>query len=90
MSLFASWKLFCILFDCKVRQSNRAMAKPTIILKDIRSNQSSESSIDFDIHNVDVSVVNSLRRIMWAEIPTLAIELVEIEINSSPLHDEYL
>lgn len=63
---------------------------PQIVIKDLRAGQASEASIDFDVHNVDVSVVNSLRRVMWAEVPTLAIDLVDIEINSSPLHDEFL
>lgn len=66
------------------------MAVPSIVIKDLRTGQASEDSIDFDVHNVDVSVVNSLRRIMWAEVPTLAIDLVDIEINSSPLHDEFI
>jgi len=63
---------------------------PQIVIKDLRAGQASEASIDFDVHNVDVSVVNSLRRVMWAEVPTLAIDLVDIEINTSPLHDEFL
>ena len=65
-------------------------AAPSIIIKDLRAGQASEASIDFDVHNVDVSLVNSLRRVMWAEVPTLAIDLVDIEVNSSPLHDEFL
>lgn len=65
-------------------------ASPNIIIRDLRGGQASEASIDFEVHNVDVSVVNSLRRVMWAEVPTLAIDLVDIEINSTPLHDEFL
>lgn len=65
-------------------------AAPNVVVKELRAGTQSEAFVDFDIHNVDVSVVNSLRRVMWAEVPTLAIDLVDIEINSSPLHDEFL
>lgn len=65
------------------------MDSPTIIVRE-SSGQSSEAYIDYEIHNVDVSLVNSLRRIMWAEIPTMAIELVEIMINDSQIHDEFI
>lgn len=65
-------------------------AAPYVSVKELRAGQQSEAFVDFDIHNVDVGVVNSLRRVMWAEVPTLAIDLVDIEINSSPLHDEFL
>ena len=44
----------------------------------------------FELSNTDISMANSLRRIMIAEVPTLAIEFVEFEINTSALQDEYL
>eukprot|EP00916_Digyalum_oweni_P000690 GHVL01001320.1.p1 GENE.GHVL01001320.1~~GHVL01001320.1.p1 ORF type:complete len:342 (+),score=80.51 GHVL01001320.1:35-1060(+) len=46
--------------------------------------------IVFLISHVDVSVANALRRIMLCEIPTLAVDLVEIRENSSPLNDEFI
>ena len=46
--------------------------------------------IEFVLSNVELSIANSLRRIMIAEVPTLAIELVEFHKNSSVLHDEFI
>lgn len=44
----------------------------------------------FKLSNVDTSIANALRRVMIAEVPTLAIDLVEFENNTSVLHDEFI
>lgn len=49
-----------------------------------------DDCISFELSNTDVSMANSLRRIMIAEVPTLAIDLVEFEENTSALLDEFL
>eukprot|EP01119_Soliformovum_irregulare_P006934 TRINITY_DN19344_c0_g1_i1.p1 TRINITY_DN19344_c0_g1~~TRINITY_DN19344_c0_g1_i1.p1 ORF type:complete len:303 (-),score=64.91 TRINITY_DN19344_c0_g1_i1:102-1010(-) len=49
-----------------------------------------EDYMTFILSKTDVSVANALRRIMIAEVPTMAIDLVEIEDNSSVLHDEFI
>jgi DNA-directed RNA polymerase II subunit RPB3 len=46
--------------------------------------------IRFELTNTDVSVANSLRRIMIAEVPTLCIDKVEIKSNTTCMPDEFL
>lgn len=46
--------------------------------------------IKFILSETDTSVANTLRRIMIAEVPTLAIDLVEIADNTTVLNDEYI
>jgi DNA-directed RNA polymerase II subunit RPB3 len=46
--------------------------------------------IKFTLYNADLSIANALRRIMLSEVPTMAIEFVQFNSNTSCLHDEYL
>lgn len=46
--------------------------------------------VDFILSDVDMALANSLRRTMLAEVPTLAIDLVDIKVNTSVLADEFL
>lgn len=55
------------------------MNKPEVILREVNDN---ENSVSFTLKNTDLSIANSLRRIMIAEVPTIAIDLVDIENNS--------
>ena len=50
----------------------------------------SKYQIDFELLDTDLSVANSLRRIMISEVPTLTIDLVELKDNTSALHDEFI
>ncbi|MHA1754454.1 MAG: DNA-directed RNA polymerase subunit D [Candidatus Odinarchaeia archaeon] len=49
-----------------------------------------EDKLQFTLEDVDVSFANALRRIMTAEVPTMAIEEVFIAENSSVLFDEII
>ncbi len=40
------------------------------------------NSIELILHNTDLSIANGLRRAMIAEVPTMAIDLVEFESNT--------
>ncbi|CAB4419141.1 unnamed protein product [Rhizophagus irregularis] len=50
----------------------------------------SQYDMEFDIIGVDASIANALRRIMIAEVPTMAIEKVFIYDNTSIVQDEVL
>lgn len=49
-----------------------------------------EETCIFELTNTDPDIANALRRIMIAEVPTVAIDLVEIEVNTTVLNDEFL
>jgi len=52
--------------------------------------EAKDVSIDFILRNVDLAFANSLRRVMLAEVPTMAIDLIEVETNTSVLPDEFI
>lgn len=52
--------------------------------------QSTQDRLEFDIIGIDSSLANALRRIMIAEVPTMAIEKVYVMNNTSVIPDEVL
>lgn len=58
---------------------------PTIEITDVKKGQ-----ISFVLSRTDPSIANALRRVMIAEVPTMAIDIVEVENNTSVLNDEFI
>ncbi|SAM67091.1 probable Rpc40-40 kD subunit of DNA-directed RNA polymerases I and III [Ustilago bromivora] len=50
----------------------------------------SDGSCEFDLIGVDASIANAVRRVLMAEVPTVAIEHVYIWNNTSIIQDEVL
>ncbi|KAL4444006.1 hypothetical protein ABPG75_011743 [Micractinium tetrahymenae] len=45
---------------------------------------------EFVLKNTDASMANALRRVILVEVPTIAVELVEFEANTTVLNDEFI
>ncbi|KAF8658261.1 hypothetical protein AX16_002037 [Volvariella volvacea WC 439] len=59
--------------------------EPTVRIRELRRDK-----VNFVLENVDLAFANSFRRVMMADIPTVAIDMVEIEINTTVLPDEFI
>lgn len=64
--------------------------RPTQTAINVSVSSVSPLSAEFSVSGIDQALSNALRRVMIAEVPTLAIDLVTIESNTTPLFDELL
>ena len=49
-----------------------------------------ENTMEFDMVGIDAAIANAFRRILLAEVPTMAVEKVFIYNNTSIIQDEIL
>ncbi|KAG8922097.1 45 kDa subunit of RNA polymerase II, partial [Tulasnella sp. 418] len=61
------------------------MSQPKVRIREL-----TKDSVNFILEGVDLAFANSLRRVMMADLPTVAIDLVEIETNTTVLPDEFI
>lgn len=71
-------------------QSNGTYVQQLLSKLKIEITKLTHEVIEFDLVGVDPSIANALRRILLAEVPTVAIEHVWIAINNSIIQDEVL
>eukprot|EP00045_Choanoeca_perplexa_P009808 m.95956 g.95956 ORF g.95956 m.95956 type:complete len:201 (-) comp15035_c0_seq12:1361-1963(-) len=57
---------------------------------EVKITSMNESEMKFELSRMSLSMANSFRRVMIAEVPTLAIDAVHITQNTSVLHDEFI
>ncbi|KAF8735882.1 hypothetical protein AX14_001330 [Amanita brunnescens Koide BX004] len=59
--------------------------EPTVRIRSLKRDR-----VNFVLENVNLAFANSLRRVVMADIPTVAIDMVEIDINTTVLPDEFI
>lgn len=80
-----SQKLDAHFGEMQIQDKNERASHPQIKVLEIL-----KYSVKFELYNVDLAIANALRRIMISEVPTMAIDLVEVRENTSALHDEMI
>ncbi len=51
---------------------------------------STRYTLKFELSNTELHVANALRRIIISEVPTMAIDIVQVVENTSALNDEFI
>ena len=57
---------------------------------EVRILEYGQYNLKFELTNTELSVANALRRIIIAEVSTMAIDLVQVKENTSVLNDEFI
>ncbi|KAI6119854.1 DNA-directed RNA polymerase II, subunit 3 [Pisolithus croceorrhizus] len=60
-------------------------AEPIVRIRELKKDR-----VNFVLENVDLALANSIRRVVMADIPTIAIDMVEIHSNTTVLPDEFI
>ncbi|KAH7927153.1 insert subdomain of RNA polymerase alpha subunit [Leucogyrophana mollusca] len=60
-------------------------SEPIVRIRDLKKDR-----VNFVLDNADLAFANAIRRVVQADIPTVAIDMVEIEENTTVLPDEFL
>jgi DNA-directed RNA polymerase I and III subunit RPAC1 len=86
----------CLIFEHDPNAEVDKPSTPEVFLERFRDKfemnilEQKENELVFELIHVDPSFVNALRRILIAEVPTVALEHVYMWNNSSIIHDEVL
>lgn len=74
------------------KSNNAGMMKNRICEEEpeVRILEHGAYNLKFELMNTDLSVANALRRIIIAEVSTMAIDLVQVKENTSVLNDEFI
>ncbi|KAG7098558.1 hypothetical protein E1B28_000492 [Marasmius oreades] len=56
----------------------------------VRIRELTNEKVNFVLENVDLAFANSLRRVVMADLPTVAIDMVEFMTNTTVLPDEFI
>ncbi|KAJ8587456.1 hypothetical protein M405DRAFT_821574 [Rhizopogon salebrosus TDB-379] len=60
-------------------------SEPIVRIRDYKQDR-----VNFVLENVDLAFANSFRRVVQADIPTVAVDMVEVEANTTVLPDEFI
>ncbi|KAG6336038.1 hypothetical protein ID866_3054 [Astraeus odoratus] len=76
------WGLYASMRDPVMQHED---AEPIVRIRELKKDR-----VNFVLENVDLALANSIRRVVMADIPTVAIDMVEIHSNTTVLPDEFI